>query len=107
MDGNAQPSPFCPECRSNGCCEWAELRGVVGPASPCRPYDDGIDDTRRVKAAAHAYPGGRLTSGHGISRTSRIPDPDRKSVVEGKSGSGRVDIGRGGDIKKTKKKNNK
>src|SRR3546814_7906773 len=66
MDGNAQPSPFCPECRSNGCCEWAELQRVVGPASPCRPYDDGIDDTRRVTAAAHVYPGGRLTRGHDI-----------------------------------------
>src|SRR3546814_4113109 len=62
MECDAQPSPFCPECRSNGCCEWAELQRVVGPASPCRPYDDGIDDTRRVKAAAHVYPGGRLTS---------------------------------------------
>src|SRR3546814_17734369 len=77
MDGNAQPSPFCPECRSNGRCEWAELQRVVGPASPCRPYDAGIDDTRRVKAAAHVYPGGRLTSGHDISRNIRIQEPDQ------------------------------
>src|SRR3546814_17159230 len=87
------------------------LEGIPGPLAGRRPEDVDILFVRENTEGEYSGLGGRLNPGTlheaALQTTVFTRRRDRKSVVEGKGGSVRVDLGGRRNVKKKKKEKKK